>query len=99
MFVESIGCNNICDVKSIEIFFEKIKGQIGLGEIEVLNEQEDIPFQEFLFDEDKKEKTGFLLNIIQRIDEMFFKIKKYKYNHFKDGYRERRQKYDRSLRR
>lgn len=61
--------------------------QIGLGEIEIIGKEEDVPFQEFLYTGIEMNSPNSiknkLENSIQKIDELIFKTQCYAYRNMK----------------
>ena len=82
------------DSREIHINLNNSSDDIGIGEIEILPEQQEIPFAEYLLKEHPKNKSNIVLEAFKRLDYISFKIQTKCYLHFQDQYRKKRLEFD-----
>lgn len=78
----------------IEIRFMDVMGNLGIGEIEFLDNYLDIPFREFLYKEDNNDCSLGDRLLIKK-EQLEFKMQCYKYRKKSNQYEIRRSRYDR----
>ena len=83
------------DCNSLQIVMSGLNGNVGIGEIEVMTHQDDIPFREYLYNEKDKDtgKTCGLFNSLLLFEKAVFKLEKEIYYH-NDRWIRKRKEYD-----
>ena len=76
------------------ICFQGVKGNLGLGEIEILENLQEIPFKEFLY-ASKESKNSIIKRELLKIDHLKHNIRCLWYRKIRDNYCKRRLEYDR----
>ena len=75
-FIQKIEFNESIILKTLRLKFEVMVGMLGIGEIEILSEKQDIPFKRYLYKETlpRKKKKYRIKNILLLLEKIIFKI-------------------------
>jgi len=82
-FVDTIDVN-LAEIMILEFEFKNVKGNLGIGEIEVLPDLVQIPFQEYLYHEKQYNSGVFrFMNCLLFVEKIIFKMYVAVYSMFK----------------
>ena len=75
-FIQKIVFDQTIELKELKLKFEIMEGILGIGEIEVLSNIQDVPFQKYLYKENifQKRKKYYMKNLALIIEKVCFKI-------------------------
>ena len=80
--IHTLKLENVYEAKRIIISFNDVIGTIGIGEIEVLDEEQRVPFDELLIDKQRlADETGIIQAWSVELSEFLFKTKRFLKRH------------------